>query len=99
MPVGRPIPPLELSDEVKKQLETMANSRSLPYAQVRRAQIILLSAKGLTNGAIPMGAVFVRKGIYDTFMQGPENAIELFHGFLFRTPGRLRGRAGGTGHL
>ena len=52
MRVGRPIPPLELNDEVTKQLETMANSRSLPYAQVRRAQIILLSAKGLTNTKI-----------------------------------------------
>ena len=52
MPVGRPIPPLKLNDEVRKQLETMANSRSLPYAQVRRAQIILLSAKGLTNTKI-----------------------------------------------
>jgi beta-alanine--pyruvate transaminase len=44
---------------------------------------IITSAKGLTNGAIPMGAVFVRKGIYDTFMQGPENAIELFHGYTY----------------
>jgi putative transposase len=52
MPVGRPIPPLQLSDEVKKQLETMANSRSLPYAQVRRAQIILMSGQGLTNTKI-----------------------------------------------
>jgi putative transposase len=52
MPVGRPIPALQLSDEVKKQLETMANSRTLPYAQVRRAQIILLSAQGLTNTLI-----------------------------------------------
>jgi hypothetical protein len=25
-------------------------------------------AKGITNGTVPMGAVFVRKGIYDTFM-------------------------------
>jgi len=30
-----------------------------------------------------MGAVFVRKSIYDTFMQGPENAIELFHGYTY----------------
>ncbi len=30
----------------------MANSRSLPYAQVRRAQIILLSAQGFTNTLI-----------------------------------------------
>ena len=40
-------------------------------------------AKGLTNGAVPMGAVFVRKGIYDAFMTGPENAIELFHGYTY----------------
>ena len=52
MPGGRPLPPLELSGEVIKQLETMANSRSLPYAQVRRAQIILMSAQGITNTVI-----------------------------------------------
>jgi hypothetical protein len=34
MPGGRPIPPLELSDEVKTQLETMANSRSLLTRQI-----------------------------------------------------------------
>jgi beta-alanine--pyruvate transaminase len=44
---------------------------------------IITVAKGLTNGAIPMGAVFVRKGIYDAFMQGPDNAIELFHGYTY----------------
>jgi putative transposase len=49
---GRPKPPLELSDEVRRQLETMANSRSLPYAQVRRAQIVLMSDDGFTNTAI-----------------------------------------------
>ena len=49
---GRPKPPLVLSAEVKKQLETMANSRSLPFSQVRRAQIILMSGEGMTNTAI-----------------------------------------------
>lgn len=44
---------------------------------------IMTTAKALTNGAIPMGAVFVRKHIYDAFMQGPENAIELFHGYTY----------------
>jgi beta-alanine--pyruvate transaminase len=44
---------------------------------------MITSAKGLTNGAIPMGAVFVTKQIYDAFMQGPENAIELFHGYTY----------------
>jgi putative transposase len=52
MPGGRPIPPLQLSGEVKNQLETIAKSRTLPYAQVRRAQIILMSAQGLTNTVI-----------------------------------------------
>ena len=44
---------------------------------------IMTTAKGLTNGAIPMGAVFVRKSIYDAFMQGSEGAIELFHGYTY----------------
>lgn len=40
-------------------------------------------AKGITNGTIPMGAVLVRKEIYQAFMQGPSNAIELFHGYTY----------------
>ena len=44
---------------------------------------MITSAKGLTNGAMPMGAVFVRKHIYDAFMNGPEGAIELFHGYTY----------------
>jgi beta-alanine--pyruvate transaminase len=44
---------------------------------------IMTTAKGLTNGAIPMGAVFVRDAIYDAFMKGPESAIELFHGYTY----------------
>ncbi len=44
---------------------------------------IITMAKGLTNGAVPMGAVLVKKEIYDTFMTGPENAIEMFHGYTY----------------
>jgi beta-alanine--pyruvate transaminase len=44
---------------------------------------MITAAKALTNGAIPMGAVFVRKNIYDAFMKGPEGAIELFHGYTY----------------
>src|SRR5687767_5732925 len=43
---------------------------------------IVTTAKGLTNGAIPMGAVFVRKHIHDAFMKGPEG-IEFFHGYTY----------------
>jgi beta-alanine--pyruvate transaminase len=44
---------------------------------------LITCAKGLTNAAVPMGAVIVKKEIYDAFMQGPENAIELYHGYTY----------------
>tara|TARA_R110002096_G_scaffold6409_1_gene29669 strand:- start:31253 stop:32575 length:1323 start_codon:yes stop_codon:yes gene_type:complete len=44
---------------------------------------IITTAKGLTNGVIPMGAVLVRDEIYDAFMQGPEYMVELFHGYTY----------------
>ena len=46
---------------------------------------IVTTAKGLTSATVPMGAVMVRKGIYDTFMRtaGGEKAIELFHGYTY----------------
>ncbi len=44
---------------------------------------MITMAKGLTNGSIPMGAVLVRKPIYEAFMTGPDNAIELFHGYTY----------------
>jgi beta-alanine--pyruvate transaminase len=45
---------------------------------------IVCLAKGLTNGAVPMGAVVVRKGIYDGIVNSAaENAIELFHGYTY----------------
>jgi len=44
---------------------------------------IITTAKGLTNGVIPMGAVLVSDTVYDAFMHGPENMIELFHGYTY----------------
>lgn len=44
---------------------------------------ILTMAKGMTNGAVPMGAVAVRRGIYDTFMETADAPIELFHGYTY----------------
>ena len=44
---------------------------------------IMTTAKGLTNGVIPMGAVLTTSEIHDAFMQGPENLIELFHGYTY----------------
>ncbi len=44
---------------------------------------IITTAKGVSNGVIPMGAVFVKKEIHDAFMTGPEHMIELFHGYTY----------------
>jgi beta-alanine--pyruvate transaminase len=44
---------------------------------------LMTVAKGLTNGAVPMGAVLVDKDIYPAFMTGPEQAVEFFHGYTY----------------
>lgn len=44
---------------------------------------IITFAKGITSGAVPMGGVMVRQGIYDAFMTGPDHVIELFHGYTY----------------
>jgi beta-alanine--pyruvate transaminase len=44
---------------------------------------MMTTAKGLTNGAIPMGAVFASGMVHDALMQGPEQSIELFHGYTY----------------
>ena len=44
---------------------------------------LMTTAKGLTNGVIPMGAVFVRRAVHDAVVQGPEGAIEFFHGYTY----------------
>ncbi len=44
---------------------------------------IITTAKGLTNGVIPMGAVIVQSHVYDAFMHGPEATVELFHGYTY----------------
>jgi beta-alanine--pyruvate transaminase len=40
-------------------------------------------AKGITNGAVPMGAVVVRGGIYDSVVNASEPGIEFFHGYTY----------------
>ena len=44
---------------------------------------IMTMAKGLTNAAVPMGAVAVKNGIYDAVVDGSPAGIELFHGYTY----------------
>ena len=45
---------------------------------------IMTTAKGVTSGTVPLGAVLVRKGIFEAMSEGqPEGAIELAHGYTY----------------
>jgi len=52
MPHGRALEPLELTPQVRTELESLERSRSLPAGLVRRAEIVLLCAQGLDHGTI-----------------------------------------------
>lgn len=44
---------------------------------------LMTLAKGITNGAVPMGAVFARRDIYDAVVDGSPSGIEFFHGYTY----------------
>jgi beta-alanine--pyruvate transaminase len=44
---------------------------------------LMTVAKGLTNGAVPMGAVFARRGVHDAIVEGAAPGIEFFHGYTY----------------
>lgn len=45
---------------------------------------MIVSAKGITNGVIPLGAVFVADYIHDCIMENaPEGGVEFYHGYTY----------------
>jgi beta-alanine--pyruvate transaminase len=44
---------------------------------------LMTTAKGITNGTIPCGAVFASRKVHDTLMTGPQSQVELFHGYTY----------------
>jgi beta-alanine--pyruvate transaminase len=44
---------------------------------------LMTTAKGITNGAIPMGAVIVHRDVHAAFMQGRPDDIDLYHGYTY----------------
>src|SRR5216684_310733 len=44
---------------------------------------LMTTAKGITNGTVPCGAVFASRKVHDTLMAGPQSQIELFHGYTY----------------
>jgi len=70
---------LMIMDEVITGFGRLGHPFAAQYFDVMPDMITC--AKGITNGAVPMGAVIVRKGIYDAFMQ--QDGIEFFHGYTY----------------
>jgi beta-alanine--pyruvate transaminase len=44
---------------------------------------MITMAKGLTNAAVPMGAVAVSRHVHDSVVEGAADGIELFHGYTY----------------
>jgi beta-alanine--pyruvate transaminase len=44
---------------------------------------IMTTAKGITNGVLPMGAVFVKRDVHDAVVNGSDSAMEFFHGYTY----------------
>ena len=44
---------------------------------------LITMAKGLTNAAVPMGAVAVSRHVHDGIVKGGPDGIELFHGYTY----------------
>jgi beta-alanine--pyruvate transaminase len=44
---------------------------------------LITMAKGLTNAAVPMGAVAVSRHVHDGVVEGGPDGIELFHGYTY----------------
>jgi beta-alanine--pyruvate transaminase len=72
---------LLIFDEVITAFGRLGTSSAAEYFGVQPDMIT--TAKGLTNGVVPMGAVLVRSAIHEAFMQGPEHAFELCHGYTY----------------
>ncbi len=44
---------------------------------------LITTAKGITNGTVPMGAVLMKEALYEAFQTGPDTAIEMPHGYTY----------------
>ncbi len=73
---------LLIFDEVITAFGRLGASSASEYFGIQPDLMTL--AKGLTNATVPMGAVLVRQGLYETFMAAAaEGSIELPHGYTY----------------
>jgi len=88
MKTGRPISPLVLNDDARRDLEAVSQSRSMPHALVQRAQIVLLAARGKSNTAIAQELRLTRPTVGIWRQRYVDHGLEGLHDEL--KPGRPR---------
>jgi beta-alanine--pyruvate transaminase len=56
-----------------------------PFAAQRFGVVpdMITFAKGVTNAAVPMGGVLVRRRLYDTILDAAAGGVEFFHGYTY----------------
>ncbi|WP_253200897.1 aspartate aminotransferase family protein [Sphingomonas quercus] len=72
---------LLIFDEVITAFGRLGSATAADYFGV--TPDILTVAKGLTNGAVPMGAVAASREVHDTVVDGAGPGIEFFHGYTY----------------
>ena len=72
---------LLIFDEVITAYGRLGRASAAEYFGVKPD--IIATAKGLTNGVVPMGAVIVDRKIYASAMENADAPIELFHGYTY----------------
>lgn len=72
---------LLIFDEVITGFGRLGSASAVDYFGVKPD--IITTAKGLTNGVIPAGAVIVSDEIYNSAMENADAPIELFHGYTY----------------
>ena len=60
---------------------------------------LITMAKGVSNAAIPAGAVAVKREVHDAIVNGPQGGIEFFHGYTYSAHAGRRRHPGDAGHL
>ncbi len=72
---------LLIADEVITAFGRLGTPFAADYFDI--SPDLITTAKAITNGTIPMGAVFAKSHIHDAFMNGPEWMIDFFHGYTY----------------
>jgi putative transposase len=88
MKTGRPKQSLNLLEEERVQLQSVASSRSMPHALVMRAQLVLMAAEGVSNTAIADTLGISRPSVGTWRQRYIDHGIQGLHDEL--KPGRPR---------